>query len=93
MRELAPNAAATATPASPMYPMAVIHLAWDSLRARASEYGMRVKATMVYLKRPKPGSSLTIKARPLILRVKEVRAAGVVVLQDKAGRTVVHQVS
>ena len=48
---------------------------------------------MVYLKRPKPGSSLTIKARPLILRVKEVRAAGVVVLQDKAGRTVVHQVS
>jgi hypothetical protein len=49
MRELAPNAAATATPASPMYPMAVIHLAWDSLRARASEYGMRVKATMVYL--------------------------------------------
>ena len=47
----------------------------------------------VYLKRPKQGSSLTIKARPLILRVKEVRQAGVVVLQDKAGRTIVQQVS
>jgi hypothetical protein len=49
MRELAPSAAATASPARPMYPNAVIHFAWDSLRARASEYGMRVKATMVYL--------------------------------------------
>jgi hypothetical protein len=47
----------------------------------------------VYLKRPKEGSSLAIKARPLILKVKEVRPAGVVELQDKAGKVVVHQVS
>ena len=47
----------------------------------------------VYLKRPKEGSSLAIKARPLILKVKEVRRAGVVELEDKAGKVVVHQMS
>ena len=47
----------------------------------------------VYLKRPKVGSTLVIKARPAILRVKEVKDSGVVVLQDKAGREVRQQVS
>jgi hypothetical protein len=39
----------------------------------------------VYLKRGGAGSTLVPKARPLILRVKEVTRSGVVVLQDKAG--------
>ena len=39
------------------------------------------------------GSTLVIKARPAILRVKEVKDSGVVVLQDKAGREVRQQVS
>jgi hypothetical protein len=47
----------------------------------------------VYLKRPKVGSTLVIKARPAILRVKEVRDSGVVILQDKAGREVKQQAS
>lgn len=46
---------------------------------------------LVYLKRPKVGSSLVIKARPTILRVKAVTPGGVVVLQDKAGTEVRHQ--
>jgi hypothetical protein len=39
----------------------------------------------VYLKRANTGSTLVVKARPLILRVKEVKRSGVVVLIDKAG--------
>ena len=47
----------------------------------------------VYLRRLKAGSSLVIKARPTILRVKQLRPNGVVVLQDKAGQEIVQQVS
>jgi hypothetical protein len=39
----------------------------------------------VYLKRANVGSTLAIKARPVILRVKQVKRSGVVVLQDRAG--------
>ena len=47
----------------------------------------------VWLKRHKAGSSLVIQARPVVLRVVELRDAGVVMLQDKSGRTVCQQVS
>ena len=39
----------------------------------------------VYLKRPNRGSSLVIKARPSILKIKSVSQSGAVVLQDRAG--------
>ena len=47
----------------------------------------------VYLKRVKAGSTLAIRARPLILKVLEARQDGSVVLQDKAGSRTVQQVS
>jgi hypothetical protein len=72
----------------------------DRLRyeaARSKGYLPKVAAflpgDLVYLKRPKVGSSLVIKARPAILRVKVVTPAGVVILQDKAGREFHHQAS
>jgi hypothetical protein len=40
----------------------------------------------VYLKRP-VGSTLAIKARPIILRVKRVKESGAVELEDRAGKT------
>ena len=48
---------------------------------------------LVYLKRPKVGSTLVIKARPAILRVKAVHPGGVVVLQDRAGQEFKQQAS
>jgi hypothetical protein len=39
----------------------------------------------VYLKRANVGSTLAIKAKPVIPRVKKVKCSGVVVLQDRAG--------
>jgi len=47
----------------------------------------------VYLRRPKVGSSLQIKARPVILRVLQVDGSGVARLQDRAGRELKCQVS
>jgi hypothetical protein len=47
----------------------------------------------VYLRRPKLGSSLQIKARPVILRVLGVEDGGVVRLMDRAGRELKCQVS
>lgn len=47
----------------------------------------------VYLRRLKPGSTLVIKARPVILRVKRVCPEGVVKLQDKAGQEFTQHVS
>lgn len=47
----------------------------------------------VYLRRMQAGSSLVIKARPLILRVKQLRPGGLVELQDKAGQVFTRQVS
>jgi hypothetical protein len=44
-----------------------------------------VPGDFVYLRRPARGSTLVIKARPVVLRVLRVGADGVVVLQDKAG--------
>lgn len=40
----------------------------------------------VYLKRQRAGSTLAIKAKPYVLRVKRVLGGGVVLLEDKAGQ-------
>ena len=47
----------------------------------------------VYLRRLKQGSSLVIKARPVVLRVKQLKPGGLVLLQDKAGQEFTQQVS
>jgi site-specific DNA-cytosine methylase len=47
----------------------------------------------VYLRRPKQGSTLMIKARPVILRVKQLQGNGVAVLQDRAGQEFKYHVS
>jgi Integrase zinc binding domain/Integrase core domain/PHD-finger len=47
----------------------------------------------VYLRRLKAGSSLAIQARPVVLRVQQLRPGGVVDLIDKAGQRFVQQVS
>jgi hypothetical protein len=64
----------------------------DTLRyqqLRSKGYLPRVAAFVpgdfVYLRRPKLGSTLVVKARPVVLRVKAVSKGGVVVLQDRAG--------
>jgi hypothetical protein len=67
------------------------------LQLRSKGYLPRVASYQpgdyVYLRRLKAGSSLVIKARPTILKVKQLRPNGVVVLQDKAGQESVQQVS
>lgn len=45
-----------------------------------------VAGDFVYLRRAQAGSTLAIKARPIILRVKAVHGNGVVLLQDRAGQ-------
>jgi hypothetical protein len=39
----------------------------------------------VYLRKPREGCSLTFKVKPLVLRVKQLKPSGVVVVQDRSG--------
>jgi uncharacterized protein (DUF2267 family) len=90
LRERMPIAAANLKAAQHRDTLRYAQLRSKGYLPKVAEYKV---GDYVYLRKLKQGSSLTIQARPLVLRIKQVKSAGVVVLQDKAGQESTQQVS